>query len=126
MLWPSGILQAETRATPLPSPLAIEELDRKPSSCPFLFTWNGERFEFVTDFMGAGEMGYLEEPGRRNTPDPVEFVRIEAGRLKPKQGRYELRVTNELEETLFADRMRLIAVAGLATDAPDEGSGPNR
>jgi Flp pilus assembly protein TadD len=123
VLWPSGIVQAETRATPLPSPLAIEELDRKPSSCPFLFTWNGERFEFVTDFMGAGEMGYLEEPGRRNTPDPVEYVRIEAGRLKPKQSRYELRVTNELEETLFADRMQLIAIAHPADLAvyPDEG-----
>jgi hypothetical protein len=123
VLWPSGILQAETRATPLPSPLAIEELDRKPSSCPFLFTWNGERFEFVTDFMGAGEMGYLEEPGRRNTPDPVEYVRIEADRLVPQHGRYELRVTNELEETLFADRMRLIAIAHPSDVAvyPDEG-----
>jgi len=123
VLWPSGILQAETRATPLPSPLAIEELDRKPSSCPFLFTWNGQRFEFVTDFMGAGEMGYLEEPGRRNTPDPVEYVRIEARRLVPRHGRFELRVTNELEETLFADRMRLIAVAHPSdvTVYPDEG-----
>ncbi|HEY7169878.1 MAG TPA: FG-GAP-like repeat-containing protein [Vicinamibacterales bacterium] len=123
VLWPSGILQAETRETPLPSPLAIEELDRKPSSCPFLFTWNGERFEFVTDFMGAGEMGYLEEPGRRNTPDPVEYVRIESERLVPQHGRYELRVTNELEETLFADRMRLIAVAHPSDVAvyPDEG-----
>jgi len=123
VLWPSGILQAETRATLLPSPLAIEELDRKPSSCPFLYTWNGERFEFVTDFMGGGEMGYLEEPGRRNIPDPVEYVRIESSRLRPRQGRYELRVTNELEETLFADRMRLIAVAHPADVAvyPDEG-----
>ena len=65
VLWPSGILQAETAATvgrrrgTLPSPFTIDELDRKPSSCPFLFTWNGERFEFVTDFLGGGEMGVL-------------------------------------------------------------------
>ena len=43
--------------------LALTELDRKPSSCPYLFTWNGERFEFITDFMGGGEMGYLHAPG---------------------------------------------------------------
>src|SRR5207302_4900953 len=48
VLWPSGVLQAETTTR---SPMNIEELDRKPSSCPFLYAWNGERFEFVTDFM---------------------------------------------------------------------------
>ena len=28
-----------------PGAMTIEELDRKPSSCPFLYTWNGERFD---------------------------------------------------------------------------------
>jgi len=55
-------------------------------------------------------MGYLEEPGRHNTPDPDEYVRIRADQLQPRNGRYELRVTNELEEALFADRFQLIAV----------------
>jgi hypothetical protein len=125
VLWPSGVLQAETVALPAaPStPLRIEELDRKPSSCPFLFTWNGERFEFVTDFMGGGEMGYLEAPGRYNRPDPIEYVRIRGDQLQPKNGRFQIRVTNELEEVLFADRMQLIAFAhpeGIAL-YPNEG-----
>ncbi len=121
VLWPSGILQAETPAETgsapsdapavLASPLAVEELDRKPSSCPFLFTWNGERFEFITDFMGGGEMGYWESPGVWNKPDPLEYVRIPGDRLKPRDGRFEIRVTNELEEALFADRFQLLAVA---------------
>ena len=96
---------------PLASTTVVEELDRKPSSCPFLFTWNGERFEFVTDFMGGGEMGYWEGPGRRNVPDPLEYVRIRGDQLRPKDGRYEIRVTNELEETLFADRLQLMSIA---------------
>jgi Tfp pilus assembly protein PilF len=111
VLWPSGVLQAEARETVLPSPLAIEELDRKPSSCPMLFTWNGERFEFVTDFMGGGEMGHWEGPGRYNTPDPLEYVRISADQLRENDGRFEIRVTNELEEAVFADRMQLLAIA---------------
>jgi hypothetical protein len=110
VLWPSGTVQAEI-GKPLPSTMPVEELDRKPSSCPFLFAWNGERFEFVTDFMGGGEMGYWEGPGRRNTPDPLEYVRIRGDQLKPKDGRYEMRVTNELEETLFADRLQLMSIA---------------
>ena len=118
ILWPAGIVQAETEIPKSKSSLftlKVTELDRKPSSCPFLYTWNGERFEFITDFMGGGEMGYLEEPGRHNKPDPVEYVRIRSDQLKERNGHYELRVTNELEETLFADQFQLIAV-----DHPDD------
>ena len=115
VLWPSGILQAETAAgepvKPLAGAMTIQELDRKPSSCPFLFTWNGARFEFITDFLGGGEMGYLEAPGERNHPDPDEYVRIEGDRLRPRDGRYELRITDELEEALFLDRAELVAIA---------------
>ncbi|HET9317799.1 MAG TPA: CRTAC1 family protein, partial [Vicinamibacteria bacterium] len=105
VLWPSGILQTEMGATT--ARLAVEELDRKPSSCPYLYAWNGAAFEFITDFMGGGEMGYFEEPGLWNTPDPLEYVRLTDEQLRPHEGRYELRVTNELEEALFVDRLAL-------------------
>jgi Tfp pilus assembly protein PilF len=149
VIWPAGILQAETEfpQTSALMKLNITELDRKPSSCPYLYTWNGERFEFITDFMGGGEMGYLEAPAtwsitgaaamrsvpgavatgstppRYNQPDPVEYVRIRNDQLKEKDGRYELRVTNELEEAMFVDRLQLLAVAHPAgTDVyPNEG-----
>ena len=134
VLWPSGILQAEVISAPpslpappgppaLPAPLIVEELDRKPSSCPFLFTWNGERFEFVTDFLGAGEMGYWQARDLRNTPDPIEYVRIPGNQLRERNGRLELRVTNELEEALFVDRLQLVAIAHPATVEvyPNEG-----
>ena len=115
VLWPSGILQAELPDPPtatISGTRTVEELDRKPSSCPFLFTWNGSRFEFITDFLGGGEMGYLEDPpGDRNTPDPVEYVRVTGDQLKPRDGRYDIRVTNELEEAMFLDRVQLVAVA---------------
>jgi hypothetical protein len=88
----------------------VTELDRKPSSCPYLYTWNGTRFEFVTDFMGGGELGYWAGPHEWHQPDPDEYVRIRGDQLVPRDGRYELRVTNELEETTFMDRVQLIAV----------------
>ena len=115
VLWPSGILQAETgpsaNAMLPPGATRVEELNRKPSSCPYLFTWNGERFEFVTDFLGGGEMGAWLAPGVRNTPDPDEYVRIRGDQLHPRNGRYEIRITNELEEALFLDRAQLLVVA---------------
>ena len=87
VLWPSGILQAETavdagqpgaaadpagatEAPPvLPSPLAVQELDRKPSSCPILFTWDGEKFTFVTDFLGAAR--WATGTDRASTTRPI-------------------------------------------------------
>jgi tetratricopeptide (TPR) repeat protein len=109
ILWPSGTLQAELDPS-LTAREAVVELDRKPSSCPFLYAWNGKAFEFLTDFMGGGEMGYGAAPRLWNTPVPEEWVRIRDDQLVARDGRYELRVTNELEEVLFLDRVRLIAV----------------
>jgi cytochrome c-type biogenesis protein CcmH/NrfG len=131
VLWPSGVVQAETQSAAgtksvagvSPGALKVTELDRKPSSCPFLYAWNGSRFEFITDFMGAGETGAWAGPGLYNTPDPDEYVRIGGDQLKEKDGRYELRVTNELEEALFFDHLQLVAVEhpeGLEV-YPDEG-----
>ncbi len=133
VIWTSGIIQAETEfpaATKMNTaknnqPLKIEELDRKPSSCPYLYTWNGEKFEFVTDFLGGGEMGNWKEAGAYHYPDSDEFVRITSDQLKPKNGRYEIRVTNELEEVLFLDNLKLVAVEHDAGEEvyPNEGLG---
>jgi Tfp pilus assembly protein PilF len=115
VIWVSGIVQTETDFPAAPeagrrASLGVMELDRKPSSCPYLYAWDGERFAFVTDFLGGGEMGYQEAPGVWNVPDPVELVRLAPDQLRPRDGRYELRVTNELEEVLYLDELHLLAV----------------
>jgi Tfp pilus assembly protein PilF len=122
VLWPAGILQTEM-GEESKTALVVKELDRKPSSCPYLYAWDGERFAFVTDFMGGGEIGYRVGPGQWNHPDPDEYVRLTDEQLRPRDGRYELRVTNELEEGLFVDRLALTAVAHPADEEvfPDEG-----
>ncbi len=133
VIWTSGIIQAETefpaktenQTAKNNQPFKIEELDRKPSSCPYLYTWNGEKFEFITDFLGGGEMGAWAGAGAYSYPDSDEFVRITSDQLKPKNGKYEIRVTNELEEVLFLDHLKLVAVEHDA-DAevfPNEGLG---
>jgi tetratricopeptide (TPR) repeat protein len=131
IIWTSGVIQAEvefpdkskTTAAKNFAPLKIEELDRKPSSCPYLYTWNGERFEFITDFLGGGEMGNWQKAGVYHYPDSDEFVRITSEQLKPKNGKYEIRVTNELEEVLFLDHLKLVAVEHDANQEvyPNEG-----
>ncbi len=129
ILWPSGVVQAELDIAKLTSAnrrsLSVEELDRKPSSCPYLYTWDGEKFAFVTDFLGGGEMGNWKQHGTYHFPDSDEFVRIPPEMLKPRNGRYELRVTNELEEVLYLDHLKLVAIEHAADTEiyPNEGYG---
>ena len=43
-------------------------------------------------------------------PDPDEYVRIRGDQLREKDGRSSVRVTNELEEVLYLDKLQLLAV----------------
>ena len=88
----------------------ITELNRKPSSCPFLYSWNGTSFEFVTDFLGGGEMGYWTGAHGWSVPDGDEYVRLSERQLVSRNGRLELRVTNELEEVLYLDHLQLLSI----------------
>ncbi|MCP4258123.1 MAG: tetratricopeptide repeat protein, partial [Planctomycetes bacterium] len=61
IMWPDAVLQAELEL-PADQVMTIEELQRKVSSCPHLFAWDGSHFELVSDFGGMGGIGYLISP----------------------------------------------------------------
>jgi hypothetical protein len=89
-------------------------------SCPFLYAWNGERYEFVTDvmwrsalgmpldIMGGGGMGYAPAAASR------EYIKLPGDALRPKDGVYSIQVTGELWETGYIDEVKLVVV-----DHPD-------
>lgn len=110
VLWSSGIVQSETDFAVKAKQINIQEVDRKPASCPYLYTWDGEKFVFITDFLGGGEMANWAGKGVFNYPDSDEFVRIAPDKLKAKNGFYEIRVTNELEEVMYLDKVKLVAI----------------
>lgn len=121
LLWTDAVAQVET-ALPAGQAHAITETQRKISSCPILFTWNGSRFEFITDFAGVGGLGYYVGPGEYAAPQPLDTVKIEASQLQPRNGRYELRIAEAMEESAYVDRLELLAIdhpAGWAV-YPDE------
>ncbi len=125
VLWSSGIVQSETDFAVKSKQINIQEVDRKPASCPYLYTWDGEKFVFITDFLGGGEMGGWAGKGAYNFPDSDEFVRIPPHLLQAKNGFYEIRVTNELEEVMYLDKVKLVAVEHDANSEiyPNEGLG---
>jgi len=107
--WPGGVLQSEINVV-ADRVVRIRELDRKGTSCPLLYTWAGERFEFVTDFLGGCAIGYLTAPGQYNFPDTDEYVRIEGSQLQPRNGKYLLNLANQLEEIIMFDQAQLLVV----------------
>lgn len=89
-------------------------------SCPWLYTWNGREYEFVTDVLWAsaigmplGIMGKDIDYAFANSTD--EYLKIPGEKLQPKNGRYSLQFTSELWETPYVDRVKLLVV-----DHPDD------
>ncbi len=107
--WPNGLVQNERN--PLVNKIhTIKEAPRLAGSCPMIFTWNGERFEFITDVLGVAPLGASSADGQYFPVDHDEYVSIPGASLKPRDGRYEIRVTEELREVSYIDQIKLIAL----------------
>jgi FG-GAP-like repeat len=107
--WPNGTIQNEPQQAINQAPV-YEEAQRLAGSCPMIFTWNGHAFEFITDVLGVAPLGASAGDGQYFPVDHDEYVQIDGSSLVAVDGRYELRVTEELREVAYLDAMRLIAV----------------
>jgi hypothetical protein len=81
-----------------------------PGSCPFLYSWNGERYVFVTDVLGATPLGLPIDDTHYVEPAHEELVRLTSQQLAPVDGEYRLQLTEELRETTYLDRAQLWVV----------------
>ncbi len=88
-------------------------------SCPFLYTWNGKKFEFAKDIlwrsglgMPLGIMGGTTAYAFADASD--DYIMISGDQLKSKNGLYSMQITSELWETIYFDKLQLVAA-----DHPD-------
>jgi len=109
LLWPTGVLQDEINVAG-DQQQNITEIDRRGSSCPTLFVWNGERYELVADMLGAGVVGHWVGPGQRDVPRPVEYVKVDGNSIRERDGKLSFRFMEPLEESVYLDKVRLLAV----------------
>jgi hypothetical protein len=54
--WPNGLIQNEMKR-PVNRLLTVKEALSPRRSCPMIFTWNGEQFQFITDVLGVAAPG---------------------------------------------------------------------
>jgi hypothetical protein len=133
IFWPSGIRQVIHEIEPVNRTIDVDEEQTVKTSCPLLFGWDGDEQRFRSDVLGNAYMGWRIAPEERYAkPDPIERIRFEA--LEPRDGAYEIRLVEALEEINYLDEVELTAVDHPADvevlpdeafhlDAPDEGLG---
>src|SRR5580658_6253470 len=125
MTWPTGVLQDEIQVAGDKQQNFLE-IDRRGSSCPTLFVWNGERYEFVADMLGAGVIGHWVGPRQRDVPRPVEYIKIDRSMIREKENprpvaakdaatrtghpTLSFRFMEPLEEAVYLDQVRVLAV----------------
>ena len=91
MLWPTGVLQDEIQVEGLKTHEYLE-MDRRGSSCPTLFVWDGRHYELVADVLGAGVVGHWVAPGEKNIPRPTEYLKVDGSALQQKNGKLSFRL----------------------------------
>lgn len=107
--WPNGLIQNEMPDEPV-AEIAVKEAPRLSGSCPMVFTWNGTAFEYISEVLGVAPLGASLA---RNVYFPVdhdEYVTIRGDQLRVRDGSFHIRLTEELRETAYIDKMRLLAV----------------
>jgi tetratricopeptide (TPR) repeat protein len=152
MLWPTGVLQDEIEVA-ANEVQNFTEMDRRGSSCPTLFAWDGHEYQLVGDMLGAGVVGHWIAAGKdvldpqglkpaslqdlsgtaeavpfpkpisetnshyqtnskvvRNIARPTEAIKLERGSLREKDGKLSFRFMEPLEESVYLDQVKLLAV----------------
>jgi len=107
--WPNGLIQNETRQ-PAGKTYRYEEAQRLSGSCPMIWTWDGKEFKFITDVLGVAPLGASDGEGGYFPVNHVEHISIPGTALKPVNGRFDIRITEELSEVTYLDRVQLYAI----------------
>ncbi len=116
IIWPNGV--AQTVNDPMRKQRTLEEAELK-GSCPFLFTWNGKKYEFLKDMLWRSALGIPVAIHGTDTTfaysnPSKEYLLIPGEKLKPKDGVYSIKISEELWEAVYFDKAELVAV-----DHPD-------
>ncbi len=110
ILWTDAVQQGALDV-PVGAPYLIVEEQRRPDSCPLLFSWDGHAYRWITDFIGAGGVGFLLAPGVYAEPDPRESVKVDGELVAPNDdGDLVFKLVEAMEEMVYLDHMDLQVV----------------
>jgi tetratricopeptide (TPR) repeat protein len=109
VVWPNGTVRAEFGVK---ADQEVVTEQRLKASCPFLFAWNGTKMEFIKDAVPWGSaIGLrINTLGSAKIAATGEWYKIRRDQLVPHDGYYDVRITAELWEVYYYDRIALMTV----------------
>ena len=107
VVWTNGVPQ--NIITPQSNQRILERQVLK-GSCPFLYVYDGDGYQFVTDLLWRSPLGMVTPMGFLAAAETADYVKIPGELMKPKGGVYSLQITEELWETAYFDLVKLLAV----------------
>ncbi len=99
-------VQVDPRST-----IPLLELSIPEGSCPYLYAWDGHKFGFVTDILGAAPAGLHVSDDHFVEADPDELIWLgDEQQFPSRDGARALQITEELREVLYLDAAQLVVV----------------
>ena len=98
VLWTNGIPQ--NILSPKPRLTFTEKQELLKGSCPYLYTWTGEKYEFFTDLLWAAAIGLQFGVGVIAPTRDWEYLLIPGDRLVPVDGQYRMQITKSYGKQL--------------------------
>ena len=107
IVWTNGVPQ--NVISPRTNQRILEKQVLK-GSCPFLYVFDGEKFQFKTDLLWRSALGMITSIGTVASSDSSRDYVLLGHKMKPRDGTYSIQITEELWETTYFDQVQLIAV----------------
>ncbi len=106
-MWTNGVPQD---IVGLAGNVAICELMVLKGSCPYVYTMADGEFSFFTDCLWAAPIGMQTSDGTIAPTRSWEYLFVPGERLTPHEGSYWIKMTEELWEAGYFDKVQLIAI----------------
>jgi hypothetical protein len=104
---PNGLTQSVANVT---ADQTLEEEQVLKGSCPYLYAYDGQTMQFVTDCLWAAPLG-LQSTRDTVVPDrPWEYLKIDGTNIRPRKNTYDFRITEELWEVAYFDQVEMMAI----------------
>ncbi len=103
--WPDGVYQTELNLSKGNS--VITEKQRQLSSCPVLFVETEKGYQFVSDILGVGGVGFLAQPGEYVESRPWEYFLLPSNLIPPGSKKVSIKITEPMEENTYLDSVKL-------------------
>jgi tetratricopeptide (TPR) repeat protein len=107
VIWSNGVPQNQFRPV---ANQTMREVQVLKGSCPYLYSWNGQQFVFVTDLLAAAPLGLRPAEDVIAPDNPLELMTIPRHQVASRDGEYVFQFTSELWETVYLDEVSLWVV----------------